>query len=196
MLCDRTFSECVALRRVTFREGSRLTEIGDGCFSRSGVQEIEIPRGVTTICRGAFSECGALRRVTFREGSRLEKIGRECFSKSGIAEVEVPKLLKTIGSNAFLGCEELRTIRVGENLNASLSCTGISASVEVVLLQGTTAWVRPLLELGKLKEIVVPDGTERIGSYWFWRSGIERVTVPASVAEVGTEAFCGCERLV
>ena len=43
--------------------------------------------------------------------------------------------------------------------------------------------------------MVVPDGVERIGNCWFWGSGIESVAIPVSVREIGTEAFCRCERL-
>ena len=31
------------------------------------------------------------------------------------------------------------------------------------------------------KEVSIPEGTERIGKYWFWGSAVERVEIPASV---------------
>lgn len=46
-----------------------------------------------------------------------------------------------------------------------------------------------------MNEIVIPEGVERIGSYWFWESIIERVQIPASVKEIGTEAFSNCPDL-
>ena len=41
----------------------------------------------------------------------------------------------------------------------------------------------------------LPKGLERVGSCWFQNSGIEVVVVPASVREIGSYAFDGCEKL-
>ena len=46
-----------------------------------------------------------------------------------------------------------------------------------------------------MKDVTIPEGTERIGNHWFWSSGIENVTVPASVREIGADAFYGCDSL-
>ena len=43
------------------------------------------------------------------------------------------------------------------------------------------------------KELVIPDGIEKIGDHWFWGSRIKSVVVPASVKEIGVGAFCNCE---
>ena len=50
-------------------------------------------------------------------------------------------------------------------------------------------------DLRECKDIVIPDGVERIGSYWFWRASIENVMIPASVREIGVEVFCECRKL-
>ena len=50
-------------------------------------------------------------------------------------------------------------------------------------------------DLRRQKDVVVPGGLEKIGNYWFWGSEIESVTVPGSVREIGTEAFCNCKNL-
>ena len=56
-------------------------------------------------------------------------------------------------------------------------------------------WGKSLQRLRKLKEAVIPDGVERVGNYWFWDSGIESAEIPASVREIGIEAFCYCKNL-
>lgn len=43
--------------------------------------------------------------------------------------------------------------------------------------------------------MTIPDGVERIGNHWFWRAKVESVTIPASVREIGVEAFSRCKRL-
>ena len=49
--------------------------------------------------------------------------------------------------------------------------------------------------MGTLREVVIPDGTDRIGSYWFWGSEVESVTIPSSVKKIGAEAFYSCRQL-
>ena len=50
-------------------------------------------------------------------------------------------------------------------------------------------------ELRCCKQVVIPNGTQKIWNHWFWGSGIESVTVPASVVEIGAEAFGKCKFL-
>lgn len=50
-------------------------------------------------------------------------------------------------------------------------------------------------DLRDCKQIAIPDGVERIGNWWFWGSGVESITIPASVKEIGIEAFYNCENL-
>ena len=50
-------------------------------------------------------------------------------------------------------------------------------------------------DLQQQKAVVIPEGTEKIGSYWFCGSEIESVTVPTSVREIGSGAFYGCKSL-
>ena len=50
-------------------------------------------------------------------------------------------------------------------------------------------------DLRNCKEVVIPDETERVGNHWFWGNDVESVTVPASVREIGADAFCNCKSL-
>ena len=54
---------------------------------------------------------------------------------------------------------------------------------------------RLLWDLRKLSDVVIPEGIQRIGRYWFSGSGVERITIPASVEEIGEEAFRMCGNL-
>ena len=44
--------------------------------------------------------------------------------------------------------------------------------------------------------MVIPDGAEKIGSYWFWGCKIKSVTVPASVKEICANAFRNSRKLM
>lgn len=50
-------------------------------------------------------------------------------------------------------------------------------------------------DLRNFKQVVIPAGIERIGNHWFWGSEIESITIPVSVKEIGTDAFCNCKKL-
>ena len=52
-----------------------------------------------------------------------------------------------------------------------------------------------LQELRNLREVVIPEGLEKVGSYWFIFSDIESVEVPTSVTEIGAGAFYWCKKL-
>ena len=58
------------------------------------------------------------------------------------------------------------------------------------MIENMRAW-----DLKKLKDVVIPDGVERIGNQWFWGAEVESVKIPASMREIGADAFCGCEKL-
>ena len=46
-----------------------------------------------------------------------------------------------------------------------------------------------------MKNVIIPEGTEKIGNHWFWGSDIESVEIPASVREIGVDAFFKCKCL-
>ena len=52
-----------------------------------------------------------------------------------------------------------------------------------------------LWDLRGLKEVVVPEGVTKIGDRWFSQAAVTKVFIPASVREIGTEAFYGCKEL-
>lgn len=190
-----TFLGCKELKCVTFREGCRPKEFGLCCFGGTGIEEITVPRSVITIRELAFGGCWALKRILFQSGSELKTIEERCFSRAGIEEIWIPGTVETIGDNAFEGCDSLGTVHVENGCEVNLFGTGISDATKVVLSRETMAWGAPLQRLRELKEVVVPEGTERIGNNWFWGSDVERVTVAASVREIGVHAFRSCKNL-
>ena len=65
------FHSCKNLKQVTFAEGSRLEELGRGCFYRSGIEEVTLPGTVKEVGDGAFDNCSQLRIVWVEEGCAL-----------------------------------------------------------------------------------------------------------------------------
>ena len=71
----------------------------------------------------------------------------------------------------------------------------MAKSVRVLPLPETLVGGKRALDLRGLRDVVIPEGVERIGNHWFWRSEIESVTVPANVKTIGPDAFYDCKNL-
>ena len=186
---QRAFWGCRSLRGIALPRG--VEHIGQWCFFRSGLEEFAAPPGLREVGDRAFSYCQGLRRVTLNEG--LETLD-DAFVGAGIEVLVLPGTLKSVGQHAFADCSRLGTVYVGEGFAASL-LGRVPASAKVYPPSGTMAGSARVWDLRGLREAVVPDGTERIGAYWFWGSDVERVVLPASVREVSASAFCNCRRL-
>lgn len=68
-------------------------------------------------------------------------------------------------------------------------------SVQVVFLSVIFPGGIRLQDLCMMKEVVIPDGVERIGAYWFFGSEVENVKISTSIREIGKCAFCNCWKL-
>ena len=185
VLGDGTFAECRELREVAFEKGSKLKRIGKrvfrecgslksiclpegletielGCFSKSGLEEIAIPSSVATMKELVFSECKALRTVTFKEGNRLRTISEDCFEYSGLEEFTAPPGLREIGGRAFQECARLKRVVLNEGLETLDDCFDSYFDVYYGVFQ---------------------------------YCGLEEVTLPSTLREIGAETFCGCDSL-
>lgn len=124
-----------------------------------------------------------------------QKIGERWFKGTDIESVTIPKSVKEVGSDAFESCEKLQKICVEDGCEVSLLRAGVSESVTVGPPPETMAGNAKVWDLRKQKNIVIPDGVERIGNQWFWGCEVERVTVPDSVREICADAFSECKNL-
>lgn len=126
----------------------------------------------------------------------LEVLGNgdgEVLQGSKIEEIMLPNTLKQVSRCAFKGCDNLRAIHVTDSCKADLS--QLDASSFAKLSPRAETMTDLVQRLRGLQNVVVPEGTERIGSYWFLGCGAESVVIPASVREIGANAFCNCKRL-
>ena len=97
--------------------------------------------------------------------------------------------------SAFEKCESLQVIHVEDDCEISLSSIKMSTSPKIVLPQEIVVLARSTLKLWNLKDTVIPGGIEKIGSYWFWDSTLESVTISSDIRKIGVEAFCNCKKL-
>ncbi|MBS1416541.1 MAG: leucine-rich repeat protein [Clostridia bacterium] len=163
----------------------------------------------------AFDGCRNLVSVTFQAGSKLKAIYIYAFRNTAIGEFRLPSSENEIEleKQLFFGCNNLTYIYVSENvlnnLDQALMGCPVLETVEISA-QNTSYSVNDELPLvsnvsgnsiiyfftalnGKNSEVVIPDGTLDIENSAFKNQVyITKVTIPASVMQIGQGAFQNC----
>ena len=219
------FRCCKFLATVTFAEGSQLKSIGVSAFSGTTpahpiFTEIQIPDSVETIGTNAFHNCQDLESITLP--ASLKTIESSAFSYCrNLSEIKLPTSLTTIEISVFDGCSSLETVfyygslAQWSQINTSNGFLGDS-SPSLVMNDYTAQFISVKDENDpypppKTVTITKYTGTEStvilpstINSWPVTKIGedalkdnttITSVTIPASVTEIGSNAFAGCTNL-
>ncbi|MCE2603844.1 leucine-rich repeat domain-containing protein, partial [Pseudomonas aeruginosa] len=97
----------------------------------------------------------------------------ECIK---LEEVILPKNLENLKGRSFYNCKALGSIEIPKSLQKSGTAGGYQ--------------VGPFAGCAKLKDVRFEEGTKRIVENLFYDcDGIENVTIPEGVTEIGTSAF-------
>lgn len=178
---NRAFLDCKNLRKVIFEEGSKLSKIEGGWYSRisdaTGVfdncinlEEINIPANVKVIKGGAFHNCLKLKNVFFCKNSTLEEIEGEYIYReyrgafadcNSLVSINLPKSLKKIGPCAFRGCQKMKSV----NFESGSLLNEISGGYTADQESGFGAF----FNCSSLTEITIPSNVESISSSAFQR---------------------------
>ena len=106
------------------------------------------------------------------------------FVDKGITQIQLPASLTKIGDYAFCNCTELVNVLYG----TSSQLVGIGASA----FYGCSS----LTQFGSTSNrITIPTGVTAIGSGAFALTGVQYVSIPASVSHIGLTAFAYIENL-
>ncbi|RAW48630.1 hypothetical protein C4N25_10960 [Faecalibacterium prausnitzii] len=217
------FRCCKFLATVTFAEGSQLKSIGALAFSGTTpahpiFTEIQIPDSVESIGDSTFNYCTNLSSI--RLPSNLKVLNTTMFSYcTALSDVFLPVSLTKIQSGIFSGCYNLTNIHYDgsmaqwSKINTSngflgdshpslvtgdytaqfisvrddaypppktVTITKYTGTESTVILPSTiSSW-----DVTKIGEDALKDNTT-----------ITSVTIPASVTEIGANAFAGCTNL-
>lgn len=171
------FRECRYLKKAVLNEG--LEVLPDDVFFKAALESVALPSTLRVLGHRAFQDCKRLKRAQLPRG--LQQIGISCFEGSGIEEVTLPTMQKGIYADAFKACDKLKSVWVEDSCNAFLCRAGIPPSAKVGPLPETMIGGQRLWDLRNLKDVVIPEGAERIGHHWFYGSAVESVVVSASV---------------
>lgn len=199
-----------------------VTSIGYEAFKNTGLKSITIPESVTSIDLYAFSGCTGLTSITIPEG--VTYIGICAFEGcTGLTSITIPERVAGIGDFAFSGCTGLTSITIPESVTrigfsafggctalASISIPNGKINMGVAVFNGTVwydnqpdglVYIGDLLyeykgEMPANTGLVIKDGTTSIaGGAFLFQSGLDRISIPGSVADIGPQAFYECNNL-
>lgn len=180
------FAYCNLLAKVTFAEGSQISEITQGAFGYcaslkeitvpktvnkigfmsffecSSLSSVEIPVGVTEISASAFEGCSSLEEVTLPEG--LITLGYQAFYRSGLKSVVIPSTVRDTEVEPAEGETEPRII-YGVGYAAFHTCVNL----EEVEIRGKIECI-PSGAFGfctSLKRIFLPDSLKEVQGAYF-----------------------------
>ena len=211
------FCDCSNLATVKLSDS--LQSLGTEAFARTPITSVEIPKTLTECggFSGPFSECPNLKTASFQNGTTLiaehvfdnctgletvtipstvTEIGYEAFVGSGLTSVEIPDSVTRIDNYAFNNCSNLATVKLSDSLQSlgteAFARTPIT-SVEIPkTLTECGGFSGPFSECPNLKTASFQNGTTLIAEHVFDNcTGLETVTIPSTVTEIGYEAFVG-----
>jgi len=163
------FQRCFALK--TFDIPSHVTKIGGCAFAESGIEEIVIPEGITTIYDATFYSCKQLASVTLP--SSLRTIGTH--------DAEGP----SEGEGAFQNCRALTHIEFPECLDWISGCTFCGSGLQSIDIPAKVRYVGRDAFMGSsdLADVVI-RGETQIDDGAFTSCGIKRMKLHDAVRRV------------
>ena len=194
------FAECKSLDSICFSNWASflnidfLNESEEPLWGNADVyingevltDAINIPDGVMRIGEGVF-QGGYVTSITIP--NTVISIGDQAFcSCSGMTSITIPDSLETIGDDAFSGCEDLESICFNdlESFFKMDYGNGYGPGWEDVDFY---------IDGELVKDIVVPDGVERICGNFFGCRSIESITIPSSVTTMYELSYLYCSSL-
>ena len=162
-------------------ESAAVTSLGT-TFKKSQIasfNELQYFTGLTSISDGAFSK-STVGAITLPEN--ITSIGKEAFLDcKSLTSINIPSKVQTIGQNALSGCTAMTSITVDDGNTAFCSVDDVLFSKDKTTLVQFPA--------AKATAYDVPEGTKTIGRDAFYVSKLKTVTLPASIEELGFDAF-------
>ena len=135
-----------------------------------------IPNSVTEIGSNAFARCPGLTSISIPNS--VTEIGSHAFEFcSSLSNITFPNSITHIGNGAFIGTPWLN------NQQDGLVYAGrVAYQYKGTMPEGTS--------------IAIKDGTVSISDYAFYnQAGLESITIPSSVTEIGDWTFSECTNL-
>lgn len=191
---SNAFYACSALKSINIP--SNVKTIGSHAFyACTALQDVEFSNNslLQRLEMYTFSECSALQKIDFASNGSLKYIDGYAFNKcEALKEIVIPNSVTNIESFAFYGCNNLKSISlpfVGETKDSQYN--GFFGCIFGATDYSNNSSSVPY----SLKNVVITGGSKIIDHAFQNCIGIESISLPDSLAEVGSNAFSGCYNL-
>lgn len=177
---------------------AQVKAVGDHAFIQcKNLTTVGLPAGLTSIGDSAFAYSEGLTELHIPEG--VTKLGDWAFySCIGINDITIPDSVTALGADLFGWCESLQTVQLPAALTAlpdsmfegckSLKTAALPASLRVV--------ERHAFHGSGIEEITLPEGVTEIGTNAFYDcEALKSITIPKSVSKLGLYPFGDCDAL-
>jgi predicted esterase YcpF (UPF0227 family) len=164
-------------------------EVMEGTFwlHKYGLRKIQLPKSLRKINYNAFLGC-PIEAIEFPEGI-TEIPGSACEVCRELKVVRLPSTITEIGIGAFNGCEKLEEINLPDGIlymeDNVFSCC---RSLKHVTLPKQLRWIAPeLFNSSGIESITIPNNITEIGYWAFWGcDNLKSLTIPESVTKIGS----------
>ncbi len=196
-LAERSFAGSTKLEKVEM--GGFVTVIPEYCFyDCPNLEVLEIKAGIEVIHSNAFDHCPKIRE--FVAPNTLEFIGDNAFAEcDSMRRIILNEGLKTIGYKAFSRLEKIEKIVIPSTVSvigvrAFEYCAGkLEMNCE---LDDSITQYSNIFDMNKFTQVKIGDGVTRVAKNLFSGSrNLEKITLPATLKEIGDVAFSDCGRL-
>lgn len=193
IVADQAYYKKQDLTQVTLPQG--IEEIGQFAFARSTVSDIVIPEGVTDIDYGAFYHCDLLKQAVLP--SSVENVEPKAFMHTLWVEDFLQNgtedfLISGKVLIAYRGQEEEAVVPDGVQVIAGEVFTGNTKLGSVVLPESLRVIGEGAFEgCSNLTKVQMGTQVAQIRDRAFAGCPVEKLELPASLQEVGLQAFDG-----
>ncbi len=175
---------------------SKVKEIGKHAFSKSGIEDIKLNRGLSIIKESAFDSCDKLESVKLP--STVVRLEKKVFNNcKNLEKVILSKKISEISDESFYECKNLKSIiipnKVLEVGNGAFSSSGLE-NIKLgkdLLSIGSYAFSH----CSKLKKIKLSPNVEKIERGAFYGAGIKEIVLNNKLNSIGDSAFSHCENI-
>lgn len=156
----------------------------DGFWGQENLQEITLG-SVVEIGQSAFGSCTMLKQITLPD--TLTTIGWRAFESSGLTSLTIPVNVTSLGDSFITDCSALTSLYVAEGNPNYEIVDGLLYDIPAKTLRYALPDVSG--------DVVIRDGTVRIGDDVFKEHAITSVQLPDSLQKIGNCAFQFCKEL-
>lgn len=198
-----------------------IEEIGEFCFSESGIESVVLPSGIKSLLRATFADCTKLKEVVipplvevleprcfsgcakltnihFDLSSKLQIIRDNCFLDCcSLIEISIPGTVFLIEKHAFSNCEKLRKIAFTAKRNhletKCAICGDDSENGDLCFACNTPQKINTVIE--KLGSSIQSNELYIMNYAFLNCKKLINLVLPDNLVYIGEEAFKDCKSL-